>query len=114
MRLDPANIPGAVSLHTKPGDVVLWDNRLWHSAFKRKDGRPRRTLFIGYTPDPQDDLLAISGLRATVQAHLSEKQPYVYSKEMMRKGGPAREKMAARSEELGVERVRQQSVGFSW
>ena len=43
----------------------------------------------------------------TFNAHLSEKQPYVYSKEMMRKGGPAREKIAARLDELGVERVRE-------
>lgn len=33
LRLDPHSIPGAVSLRTLPGDVVLWDNRLWHSAF---------------------------------------------------------------------------------
>ena len=107
LRLEPRNIPGAISLHTRPGDIVLWDNRLWHSAFRRKDGRPRRTMFIGYTPDPQDDLLAISGLRITVRAHLNEDHPYVYSREMMRKGGPLREKMAARLEELGVENVRE-------
>ena len=107
LRLDPRNIPGAVALHTRPGDVVLWDNRLWHSAFKRKDGRARRTMFIGYSPDPLDDLLEISGLRAAVHAHLGEDHPYVYSKEMMRKGGPARQKMATRLEELGVENVRE-------
>ena len=107
LRFDPHDVPGSVSLPTRPGDVVLWDNRLWHSAFRRKDGRPRRTMFIGYTPDPLDDLLAISGLRATVRAHLSEEYPFVYSKEMMRKGGQAREKMAARLEELGVENVRE-------
>ena len=108
LRLNPEEIPGAVSLHTRPGDVVLWDNRLWHSAFRRKDGRPRRTLFIGYMPDPQDDLLAVKDLRTTVEAHLNEKQPFVYSTEMMQKAGPGREKMAARLEELGVERVREE------
>ena len=95
-------------MQTRPGDVVLWDNRLWHSAFKRKDGRPRRTMFIGYMPDPQDDLLTIKDLRTTVEAHITEQQPFVYSKKMMEKGYPRREKMAARLERLGVKKVREQ------
>ncbi len=107
LRLDPHAIPGALSLRTRPGDVVLWDNRLWHSAFKRRDGRPRRTLFIGYMPDPEDDLLAVNDLHLTVAAGLSEKQPWVYSREMMKKAGSGRRKMAARLEELGIERVRE-------
>ena len=107
LRLDPHTIPGVVSVQTRPGDVVLWDNRLWHSAFKRKDGRPRRTMFIGYMPDPQDDLLALKDLRTTVETQITEGQPFVYSKEMMEKVSPRREKMAARLEELGVEKVRE-------
>lgn len=107
LRLAPHNIPGAVSLETRPGDVVLWDNRLWHSAFRRKDGQPRRTMFIGYMPHPQNDLLAIADLWTTVRAHLNEKTPFVYSKDMMEKGGPARKQMAARLEELGVEGVKE-------
>ena len=107
LRLDPHAIPGSVFLRTRPGDVVLWDNRLWHSAFRRKDGDPRRTMFIGYMPDPRDDLLAVRDLRAAVEAHLSEEQPFVYSREMMRKGSGGREKMASRLEGLGVERVRE-------
>ena len=115
LRVDPRAIPGAFAIPTRPGDVVLWDTRLWHTAFKRKDGRPRRALFISYMPDPQDDLLALSDLRATVEgilsnpraASLGERQPFVYSREMMAKGGPAREKMAGRLEALGVERVRE-------
>ena len=107
LRLDPHAVPGAISLRTRPGDVVLWDNRLWHSAFKRRDGRPRRTMFIGYMPDPGDDLLAIQELRMTVAAGLGDREPFVYSREMMKKAGAGREKMAARMEELGVERVRE-------
>ncbi len=107
LRLDPDAIPGALSVQTCPGDVVLWDNRLWHSAFKRKDGQPRRTMFIGYMPDPQDDLLALKDVRTTVETQITEQQPFVYSKEMMEKGCPRREKMAARLEELGVEKVRE-------
>ena len=64
-------------------------------------------MFIGYMPDPQDDLLAIKDLRTTVEAHLSGGQPFVYNKAMMEKGSPRREKMAARLEELGVEKVRE-------
>ena len=107
LHLKPDAIIGAVSLQTRPGDVVLWDNRLWHSAFRRQDGRPRRTMFIGYMPDPQDDLLAVKDLQMMVETALREKQSFVYSKEMMEKGGAGREKMAARLEELGVERVRE-------
>ena len=107
LHLNPDAIPGTVSLQTRPGDVVLWDNRLWHSAFRRQDGRPRRTMFIGYMPDPQDDLLAVKDLQMMVETALREKQSFVYSKEMMEKGGAGREKMAARLEELGVERVRE-------
>ena len=107
LRLDKEKVPGTVSLYTKLGDVVLWDNRLWHSAFQRKDGKARRTMFIGYTPDPQDDLLAIEDVRAIIRQHISEKQPFVYSKEMMAKASPARQKMVARLEELGVKNVRE-------
>jgi len=107
LRLDPHDVPGAVSVETSPGDVVLWDNRLWHSAFRRGDGRPRRTMFIGYTPDPLEDLLEVSALRATVGAHLNEKQPHVYSKELMQRGGRERETMAERLEALGVANVRE-------
>ena len=100
LHLNPRAVPGAVS-------VVLWDNRLWHSAFRRGDGRPRRTMFIGYMPDPGEDLLAIQELRMTVATGLGDREPFVYSREMMRKGGAAREKMAARMEGLGVDRVRE-------
>jgi hypothetical protein len=58
-------------------------------------------------PDPGDDLLALAALRATVKAHLNERQPFVYSREMLEKGSPRRERMARRLEELGVERVRE-------
>ena len=58
-------------------------------------------------PDPQDDLLAVKDLQMMVETALREKQSFVYSKEMMEKGGAGREKMAARLEELGVERVRE-------
>ena len=65
-------------------------------------------MFIGYMPDPQDDLLALKDLRTTVETQITEQQPFVYSKEMMDKGGLRREKMAARLEELGVEKVTEQ------
>lgn len=106
LRLDKGNIPGAISLHTKPRDIVLWNNNIWHSAFKRKDGLPRRTLFIGYTPDPGNDLLEILELRKKVKNHLIEDYPYMYSEEMIRNATPARKKMIARLEELGIENVK--------
>ena len=109
LRLDKDNIPGAISLHTKPRDIVLWNNHIWHSAFKRKDGLPRRTLFIGYTPDPGNDLLEILELRKMVQNHLNEDCPYMYSEEMIRNANPTRKKMIARLEELGIENVKEKN-----
>ena len=107
LHLDPDHVPGAISLHTKPGDLVLWNNHIWHSAFKRKDGLPRRTLFIGYMPDPGNNLLKILELREQAAYHLREERPYIYSEEMIRNASPARNKMIARLEELGVENVRE-------
>ena len=101
------NIPGAVPIYTKPGDVVLWDNRLWHSAWTRRDGRPRRNMFISYMRDPQDDPIGVRELREFLASHLTEQGSVIYSKEMMRKGVTAREKMATRLEELGVDNVRE-------
>ena len=109
LRLDRDNIPGALSLHTQPRDVVLWNNHIWHSAFKRNDGLPRRTLFIGYTPDPGNDLLEALELRNQVKYHLSEDRPYIYSDEMIQSSGPARKKMVARLEELGVENIHEKN-----
>jgi len=109
LRLDPDKIPGAISLDTKPRDIILWNNHLWHSAFKRKDGLPRRTLFNTYMPDPENDLLKTLELRDTVKQHrqhLSEDWPYLYNELMLRNASPARNKMIARLEELGVENVR--------
>ena len=101
------NIPGAVPIHTKPGDVVLWDNRLWHSAWKRSDSSRRRNMFISYMRDPLDDPIGARELREFLASHLTEQGSVIYSKEMMRRGGPAREKMADRLEELGVANVRE-------
>ena len=110
-----ANIPGVVSVQTRPGDVLLWDNRLWHSARRRSNGTPRRNMFIEYVRDPKDDPVSIFAVREYIAAGLASQaarsgpkhRPFIYSKELMRKGGPAREKMAARLEELGVDNVRE-------
>ena len=96
-------------MHTKPRDIILWNNNLWHSAFKRKDGLPRRTLFIGYTPDPGSDLLKILELRKEVKMHLNEDYPYMYSEEMTRNANLTRKKMIARLEELEIENVKEKN-----
>ena len=109
------DVPGAVAVHTEPGDVLLWDNRLWHSALSRRDGTPRRNMFIEYARDPLDDPISVLAVReyfaGQLKAHAARtgpaRGPFVYSKEMMQKGGAAREKMAARLEELGIENIRE-------
>jgi ectoine hydroxylase-related dioxygenase (phytanoyl-CoA dioxygenase family) len=113
LHFDPDKIPGAISVDTKPRDIILWNNHLWHSAFKRKDGVPRRTLFVTYMPDPGNDLLKTLELRDAVKQHLQHIQqligdwPYLYSEQMIRNTSPARNKMIARMDELGVENVRE-------
>jgi hypothetical protein len=105
--LEPKEVPGAVSVQTSPGDVVLFQTNLWHSAWRRVDGQPRRNLFIQYFRDPGDDVLALRELRQAVTGALSEERPYLYSAAMMAKGGAPREKMASRLEHLGVDNVRE-------
>ena len=92
------DIWGTECLYTAASD--MWANRddtPWHT-----DGQPGRqavTLKTAVYLDEQD--------RGLGSLNLSEEQPFVYSREMLQKGGAGREKMAARLEELGVERVRE-------
>lgn len=99
-------IPGIVSVDTSPGDVVIFDTRIWHSAPRRNDGLPRRTMFISYLPDPKDVPLTRER-RNAIKERLESGNAYIYSKEMLRKKTPERERMAARLEALGVDRVRE-------
>ena len=101
LRLDPMSIPGAVSIATRPGDVVLWDNRLWHSALKRKDGRPRRGVFFQYLPDPQNDLVAMDEAGQQIAHALSEDHPSLYSEQLLAHNLPELNHMADRLASLG-------------
>lgn len=101
-------VPGIIQVIANPGDVVVWDNRLWHSAWKRKDGKPRRNIFFNYVRDPQDDPIRTREVHEHVTKYRAgSARPFVYTRKMIRAGGPAREKMAARLEALGVENVRE-------
>ena len=103
---DPQEVPG-VAVETTPGDVVLWQNRMWHYAMKRSDGTPRHLLQNQYFMDPKEDAVEQKWLPGHLNARIGNgEHPFLYSKAMMKKGGPAREKMASRLEELGVTGVR--------
>lgn len=110
LRLPPDAVPGAVSLHTNPGDVVVWNTRLWHSAFKRRDGRPRRALFFSYVPDPQGDLLDEQFARDVLDGHRSSEDGPLYGPHFVAHGDPHIEWMITRAEELGIENVRPQTT----
>lgn len=101
LRLDPAEVP-AVAIQTRPGDAVIFDNRMYHSALKRKDGRGRRNLFFQYARDPGDDLEALGLLRLAVSTRTGDKRPYFYSAELMAHKLPALRSMAERLRELGI------------
>ncbi len=101
LRLEPSEVPG-VAIHTQPGDAVMFDNRIYHSALKRKDGRARRNLFFQYMRDPVDELEALGLLRLSVSSRTSDKRPYLYSDRLMAHNLPALRSMAERLRELGV------------
>jgi ectoine hydroxylase-related dioxygenase (phytanoyl-CoA dioxygenase family) len=106
LRLDPHAVPGAVALATRPGDVIVWWNRLWHAAFKRKDGRPRRALFLSYVPDPRDDAALAENLRATVEGIVTSERPCLYAPCLSRSSDANVQAMVERLEALGVMSVR--------
>ena len=92
-RLHLQDPPGAVAVTTRPGDVVLFDTRIWHSAFARPGGR--RTAFISYVPDPEDSPLRREQVRALIQ-------PFPYSEQLIERAGPLRQAMIARMRELDI------------
>jgi hypothetical protein len=55
--------PGAVDVLAEPGDVLLFDRRLWHARSPNHSTRTRRAVFVAYTyrwilsrdPRPTDD-----------------------------------------------------------
>jgi ectoine hydroxylase-related dioxygenase (phytanoyl-CoA dioxygenase family) len=105
LQMPPDEVPGAVAIRTALGDVVLWDNRLWHYAPRRHDGLPRRALFIQYYRDPGDDMVAREVLRRLYRAVLGDQHVYPWS--LLQHPTPAREHMATRLEALGIENVRE-------
>ena len=106
LHLDPREVP-AVPIETDPGDVVLWENHMWHFAAQRQSGEPRRAMFVQYYRDPKDDPIAAKGIREAIASIQAKHKPYVYSRELLEAANPVREKMAARLEEIGVACVRQ-------
>jgi hypothetical protein len=109
LRLPPEQIPGVVSLHTMPGDVVIWDTRLWHSAFKRKDGQARRALFFSFVPDYQGDVFAEQFARQCFSDHRGSREQPIYGPNFLACDEPQILQMVERLEELGVENVRPDS-----
>ena len=109
LRIPPDQVPGVFSMHTKPGDVAIWDTRLWHSAFRRKDGKARRALFFGFVPDLKEDVFQEEFVRDCVKSHRKEGVP-VYGPNLMGCGASQIHRMAERLEELGIEKVRPPTV----
>ena len=85
--------PGAVSVATCPGDVVLFDTRIWHAAGGLQDGR--RTAFISYVPDPGDSPRRQEQVRQLIR-------PFPYTDHLIETASPARQAMVARMRELAI------------
>ena len=92
-RLQLEDPPGAVAVATQPGDVVLFDTRIWHAAPAREGGR--RTVFIGYVPDPEDSPVRQEQVRALIQS-------FPYNDHLVETAGPLRQEMIARLRALGI------------
>lgn len=107
LRLGQNDVPGQMAIEMNPGDVVVWDNRAWHSAPQRADGRPRRGLFIQFAPDPGDQCTGLADLNDTMNDVYSDTRAYLYGKGFLAQGGAAAEHMAKRLETLTGRRVRE-------
>lgn len=107
VRLEQDDVPGQVAVDMNPGDVVVWDNRMWHSAPRRADGKPRRGLFNEYVPDPGDECTSIADLQQTMSDFYTDKRPFLYGKAFLANGGAVAEHMASRLEQLSGKRVRE-------
>jgi hypothetical protein len=105
LRLPASGAPGAVSLDTEPGDVILWYTRLWHAARKRRDGAPRRGIFLTYLPDPGDDAILAEKLRRNCRDLVSVRRPFLYGPSLRAQAAPGVAAMARRLEALGVNNV---------
>jgi ectoine hydroxylase-related dioxygenase (phytanoyl-CoA dioxygenase family) len=51
----PSEMPG-FSLESQPGDVVLFNQRLWHSSFGGRTGRRMFTLNFGQKPTTDEHI----------------------------------------------------------
>ena len=92
-RLHLEQPPGAVSVVSRPGDVVFFDTRVWHSAFHREGGR--RTAFLQYVPDPGDSAMRQAQVRECIKS-------LPYPDHLIETAGPRRTEMVARMQELGI------------
>ena len=62
--------PDAIPIHTKPGDAVFFDRRLWHAAGRNTSTVLRRALFYGYSYrwlKPRDNM--------TVEHYMADADP---------------------------------------
>lgn len=105
MDLDSHEVP-SVCIETSPGDVVLWQNRMWHYASKRKNGKPRRLLQNQYFMDPKGDPVEEKWMKDFFSGRVRSEGwgngKYIYNRRMLDSCGTALHNMGSRLEALGV------------
>jgi len=71
-------------LETSPGDMVIFDQNLWHSSFFGAVGRRMFTLSFGEYPKNEDDIAFIKNMYDGQLSHIKNRQvskrDYVYGK----------------------------------
>lgn len=69
-------IPGATSVPTKPGDVIVFDHRLWHSAWGGSPGRMQFAYSFVAFPNPAWEETYLHGYLARInQRHNQQMLP---------------------------------------
>jgi ectoine hydroxylase-related dioxygenase (phytanoyl-CoA dioxygenase family) len=86
--ISPRDVP-CFPLESEPGDVVFFDQNLWHASFGGRSGRRMFTLNFGARPTEdehvaflqrvyQNNLVFAKDMQATQPSHLYEKS-FLYS-----------------------------------
>ena len=96
----------AVPLESQPGDVVFFNQRLWHASFGGRAGR--RMFTVSYGPDPvtEDQVSLVkmnyaSGVEAAKKLQHTTKSGQYYTGSFLNSDRPRIQRMMATAKRLG-------------
>ena len=99
--LDPGSpdVPGRYPVESMPGDMIVFDSRLWHSSFGGRTGRRMFTMNFAQNP--------VEGWQATYLYGLVQRDTVrvgrrLYSDRLVSTAGPRRHRKLTRLLEMGL------------